>query len=616
MAVCIALLILAPAGSVGTATGQAGDLRGARIKGQPIEDLLSSGGFAAVYGSDLSFDTDQTRGEVMRGLRDAGRGGNTYVNDPCSDQSPANPVLTRRRRVVQSETEIAVLNTSGSMGKRMVAGFNDSYGFYDNRQGLSGFAYSLDGGSNWVDGGGLPPKVPAVGTGNPPTTFPAGADRYFGDPVVVAHHKTQTFYYSSIYLSTNGYFTIGVNRGRFVQAAAGTPESQSNTRCLNDPSQFEVPDPATNKERVVWDAPVEAVIPPYVVSGDLLDKEWLYVDQRTGTLYLTYTRFTATGETPIEMVRCVACAFKTGPLTAADWTTPSVIVPNELFDFNQATQPITTPTGRVIVTWIMRRFSTVAPFPEIENRIEYAYSDDDGVTWTSERLIAIVNPQREPNGYNRLRATILNAPYIAVDKGEDDGVDTAPETRRNEFGNVYVTYFSGKTPLPLTGVIKAADIFVSRSANDGVSFDAPVKVNDDATNTTHLFPTVQANKNGSVFVDWIDRRNDPVDNRLNETWANVSHDGGLSYGPDRLVSDVATTWFVRADARPNMGDYNSSDLLGFNSFVVIWADGRFPPPINRTCAATTAVPCPVGTPQPNATPDVIFGIANGLGEGP
>lgn len=56
--------------------------------------------------------------------------------------------------VVQSETEIAVLNTTGSMGKKMVVGYNDSFGFDDNRQGLSGYAYSTNGGNTWIDGGG------------------------------------------------------------------------------------------------------------------------------------------------------------------------------------------------------------------------------------------------------------------------------------------------------------------------------------------------------------------------------------------------------------------------------------------------------------------------------
>ncbi len=111
---------------------------------------------------------------------------------------------------MQSETEIAVLNTSGSMGKKMVAGWNDSFGFYDREEGLSGYGYSTNGGNTWIDGGGLPPAVPGHTGTNP--------DRYFGDPVIVVHHASQTFYYASIYQTPQGVFTLSVNRGRFKDA--------------------------------------------------------------------------------------------------------------------------------------------------------------------------------------------------------------------------------------------------------------------------------------------------------------------------------------------------------------------------------------------------------------
>lgn len=583
-------------GGLGTqVSGQSPDtleqLKNKKFKGQPVIELLSSGGTAAVFGPD---EPIQSPGELQRGGHDNGRGGNSFVNDPCLDPAPTAPFPENFRRTVQSETEIAVLNRQGSMGKKMVVGYNDSFGFYDNRQGLSGFSYSTNGGSTWIDGGGLPPRVKA-GTPAP------GVDRYFGDPVVVVHHASESFYYSSIYQSTNGYFTLSVNRGRFQQAPAQGVESVANTRCLNQPEKHGVPDPPSNqKERIIWEPPVEAVLPPFLGAGnqDFLDKEWLHVDQGTGTLYMSYTRFTLSGETPIELVR----SFDGGQT----WTPPTVIVPNEALEFNQATMPITTPTGRVIVTWFAREFGPPPFFPEIAQRIEYAYSDDDGVTFSPEQLVAVVNPQGEPPGYNRARPTILNAPFIAVDHGEDDGIDTAQEDSRPGFGNVYVTYFDGKTPLG--SVTRAADIKLSASTNDGTTFGPEVLVNDDTTNTVHVFPSVQANKHGDVYVAWIDRRQDPDafivgpprggGNIFNDTYAAVSKNLGSSFGHNKLQTDVSTSWFVRADARPNFGDYNSSELLGFNQFVTVWADGRFRPPGGAS-----------------ATPDTIFTIATGLGIG-
>jgi len=78
-------------------------------------------------------------GNFSTASHDNGRGGNTFTNDPCLDPPPTAPPPENRRRTVQSETEVAV------NGKNVVVGYNDSFGFYDNQQGLSGFAYSTNG---------------------------------------------------------------------------------------------------------------------------------------------------------------------------------------------------------------------------------------------------------------------------------------------------------------------------------------------------------------------------------------------------------------------------------------------------------------------------------------
>ena len=573
------------------------DLKHRTVKGQPFADLLSAGGYAAQFGPGAN-DAYEGPGwnNPQGGQHDNGRGGNTFVNDPCLDPPrSAAPFPANLLRTVQSETELAVLNTPGSMGKKIVAGYNDSYGFYNGTQGLSGYAYSIDGGNTWIDGGGLPPRNPA------------GPTEYFGDPVVVVHNPSATFYYSSIYFNQLGVQTLSVNRGRFVAASPTGIESVSNTRCLNHPEKYGVPDPPKVKERIQWDPPVEAVatanlchtFPGPITVCDDLDKEWLFVSQKTGELYLTYTRFGFDGSTPLEMVRS-----KDG---GATWEGPFVIVPNLADTFNQATQLVQTPSGRLLVVWHSRTFDISGPpFPETSQRIEYAYSDTDGSTWSAVHTVAAVNPQGEPLGYNRGRTSILNAPFITVDNGENDGVDTPAEMSRAGFGDIYVTYFNGKTALPAGSFLRAGDILLSTSVDNGATFGAPVKVNDDPGATSHVFPSVQADKQGQVFVGWLDRRNDAL-NLLTDAWANVSHNLGLSFGHDKLQSDVATSWFVRRDAAPNFGDYNSSELLGFNQFVMIWSDGRFPAqnPLDPTLPAN----------QRQATPDVIFTIANGLGVG-
>ena len=536
------------------------------------------------------------------GYHDHGRGGNSFVNDPCSDPPPPS-----RTGTVQSETEMA------SFGKYMIAGYNNSKGFYDNTRGLSGFAYSVNGGNSWIDGSGLPPVVPTHSFYTDPSS-----DHYFGDPVLVVDPNARTFtkdsngqplaqpiqqsagtfYYASLYSPPGNpapgqIGTIAVNRSHFQTAPPQTAESASNTRCLNDPSQQGVPDTSNlPSERPVWDRPTIAV--PLVGTGasDFIDKEWLTVNPSTGELYVTYVRFGSDGSTPLELVRSMD-----GGRT---WTPPSIIVPNLNDTFNTGIQATVTSTGRVIATWLARTFAANGSGPESDNRVEMAFSDDDGATFSPVKVIQHVNPQGEPPGYNRGRRSILNAPYVA------------PETNGT---NVYVTYFNGKTPLQqgngiYTGPLSSqADIMLAASHDNGNTFTV-TKVNDDPGTTSHVFPSVQVNKNGFVFDGWLDRRVDPTTNEFTDAYAAVSKDGGASFSPNRVQSDVSTTWRARADARPNFGDYTSSDLLNGNQFLMIWADARFPPGTYTPTTCTGGPPC---APRPNTTPDSIFTIANGLG---
>jgi hypothetical protein len=376
------------------------------------------------------------------------------------------------------------------------------------------------------------------------------------------------------------------------------------------------------RERIIWEPPVEAVAPvpgpdamPRTDDDDLFDRHWLYVNQETGVLYLSYTRLVgATGETPVELVR----SFDGG----RTWTPPSVIVPNLGDTFNTGTQPIVTPTGRVIVTWFARTFAESGT--EVEQRIETAFSDNcttpaPCVFSFPPTIVDSVNPQAEPLGYTGGQATMMNPPYIAVDKGRDDGLITDSERGRPGFGNVYITYFDGRTPFPAPAppndpaadpdpqvtIAPAADILLARSTNNGTTYGPPAKVNDDPGDTSHVFPSVQVNKHAEVFVTWIDRRLDRPRNVLNDTWADISRNAGESFGSDGRVTTVSTDWFTREDRFPDYGEYNSSDVISFQHFVSIWADGRFPSPGPLTMT-------PEGTffrpPDGSATPDTLFAI--------
>jgi hypothetical protein len=106
---------------------------------------------------------------------------------------------------------------------------------------------------------------------------------------------------------------------------------------------------------------------------------------------------------------------------------------------------------------------------------------------------------------------------------------------------------------------------------------------------------------------------DPARNLLSDTWGDVSRTQGRSYNGDVRITDVSTDWFARADAAPNFGDYNSSEVINFKDFVSIWADGRFPRPAPLAPTGDGGYTRPA---DQAATPDTFFEIfGDGGGHG-
>src|SRR5262245_34963488 len=100
--------------------------------------------------------------------------------------------------------------------------------------------------------------------------------------------------------------------------------------------------------------------------------------------------------------------------------------------------------------------------------------------------------------------------------GLRQGTPTALSFRSNQFphaavnpvnGDIYVTY-SNKS----VGVDKA-DVFLVQSADGGVTWGAPVRVNDDATTTDQWHPTLAVTPDGAnLGIFYYSRQEDPIGN--------------------------------------------------------------------------------------------------------
>jgi HYR domain len=114
------------------------------------------------------------------------------------------------------------------------------------------------------------------------------------------------------------------------------------------------------------------------------------------------------------------------------------------------------------------------------------------------------------------------------------------------------------------------DIFVRFSDNNGATWSARVRVNDDATTRSQILPNISIDQTtGNVAVTWHDARNDAGNNNT-QFFGAVSINGGVSFSPNFQIS-AGTSNDDTAGSSVDYGDYTSSDFHA-GLLHVVWAD--------------------------------------------
>jgi len=145
---------------------------------------------------------------------------------------------------------------------------------------------------------------------------------------------------------------------------------------------------------------------------------------------------------------------------------------------------------------------------------------------------------------------LLGQAFIAVDHS------TAP-TRDNVYALCSVDP-PGADPM---------DVHLIRSVDGGLTWSAPVRINDDAsgTNAWQWFGTMSVAPNGRIDVVWLDTRNDPspISPNTSQLVYSSSSDGGVTWTPNQILSP-SFDHSLGYPQQNKMGDYFDmrSDLLG------------------------------------------------------
>ena len=190
-----------------------------------------------------------------------------------------------------------------------------------------------------------------------------------------------------------------------------------------------------------------------------------------------------------------------------------------------------------------------------------------------------VGPQPMGPATQVLVSNVGGFDYIPAQSGRSVDIEVKLEydrTRGAHDGRVYLLW-TQETPNESNNM----DIMLQYSDNDGASWNAAVKVNDDTGTTSQFNPRISLDPTtGFLAAAWYDSRNDKGDHGAGDTngvpndditiYATVSKDGGVTFLPNRRISRG-----VSNDDRAHNGiDYGDYEGLAFQSgsFYYVWAD--------------------------------------------
>jgi hypothetical protein len=307
------------------------------------------------------------------------------------------------------------------------------------------------------------------------------------------------------------------------------------------------------------------------------DKELIAADNTGGPfdgyLYMAWTEF-APGGSQILFVRS----------TDGAQTFSSPLILSDGKNGVQGATPAVGPNGEVYVLWLS--------FGQ-RSELKIRKSLDGGLTFEPERVVAPFSVKSDSTasrtcGRRALKGNIryLELPSMAADH-------SSLPTR----GTLYVTYSSAPE-----GTVDIADVFLVRSIDAGESWSAPLRVNDDQTQSDQFQPALAVAKDGTLGIMFYDRRLDPGNLNI-DVFMTRSTDGGQTFESNIRVTDrsfpvppiaINGRNFDNLRSICYMGDYNQM-AADDTFFYLVWGD-------NRATLFTERFPAPDGRPDP----DVFF----------
>jgi hypothetical protein len=289
-----------------------------------------------------------------------------------------------------------------------------------------------------------------------------------------------------------------------------------------------------------------------ILASDLLDRQWMDVDNTGGTydgnLYMSCVYFGGAFGTGVagELV------LVKGPADNG-FTTNAVAVPITGTESTQFGNVKVDDNGDVHLACMRFDGSTGS------GEVVYTKSTDGAATWSTATTISAATTGL-PNGGNHVAHSRDNsATSLAV---EGDNVYIAWSDMANTDLRSYYAY----------------------SNDGGTTWSNPVEYGVDALSADyyHVMPNLAADS-GRVSISWyaVDRAT-----MLSDFYIVESPDAGPSLGAPAIISGGTTDFTGAAAGQDFYGDYNASVRKGCNTWSV-WADGRSGTPMTYVAKVNT-----------------------------
>lgn len=260
------------------------------------------------------------------------------------------------------------------------------------------------------------------------------------------------------------------------------------------------------------------------------DKEWLTTDLSSASpflnsLYISWTSFSLGG---IKLTKSTN--------SGVNWSTPSNV--SDQTNSVQGSDICISKNGQINVVWL--GFSTNAD-------VTFDRSTNGGTLFQTDIVVSSGTfPEGLPNDVNTF-------PTIAVDNS------SGPRS-----GWLYIAFADNRNG--------DCDVFLTRSTDNGTSWSAPLRVNNDPIGNGKLqyWPSIAVNETGNLAILFMDTRN-TSSNTMIEAYIARSYDGGFSFTNEVISTEPSPTAIPGSNVR--FGDYIDLDYKGVR-LVPVWTDER------------------------------------------